>query len=1151
MQRADPLLLLSLTILPPLFVNRQDIDYHYTNEESYDAQYNSANTCVMTDDNDTMNRPRHYLKWWQSLQFSISIVFLFFLLMLSGIGVFEMYSTGKSLIMNESLKLIHRTGNEVVAKLQHRMFLTETLASALANLGEILPSSTQTMKTVIPHIIDYEGKSSFIAGGGIWPEPFSFIPGVERRSFFWGRNEDGELLFYDNYNDPKGPGYHGEEWYVPAKHLTEGESFWSNSYRDPYSYQSMVTCSVPMKVNGRLTGIVTIDLKLEGLDTFLDEATKLTGGYIFAVDRVNKFLSFPGKNNMKSLKHINDKQSKEVFINMESLANEHSQFQPMARALTEINEEIIFSAQESGLFDQKLSDSIARESYQIDQEEARLISAIMSGPMTEVLSRDALFKSFRVDYDYFLHEPVLVNIFLVPGTYWKMVIVTPYNQALAASASIIKTILLHLLLGILICFVAMFLVTRKLLISPLKNMTATLADSHTDERGFVIRLDVSSSNELGHLADQFNRLNYQLSMMYMKSQQSEKEYRALFENLQDVLYRTDLDGKVLIASPSAKEVFGYSPDEVVGKNFTIDFYKDPAHRKHFIESIMLNGQVKGFETEVIKKDGSSIWISTNSRLLTDENGNAVGIEGMIRDINEKKQHERVVEAFQLHLKNILDSMPSMLVSIDESGKITQFNTTASQFTGIQADDAIGKPMRTVLPFLEPYEIYYKDIIETRESREFNRQTISCLENRIFNITVFPIISDWVDGMVIILDDISDVEKKEQQLIQAQKMETIGTLAGGIAHDFNNILGSIIGSVSLMQHKLKSRNLLPTEIATYLDTMEASGQRASALVGQLLMLTRRQDQTFTSVNLNQVVKNIMMICENSFDKSITLIPVYYPSTAIINADSMQIEQVLLNLCVNASHAMTSMKEKSSQQGGKLTVCVEEAVTDRFFYSEHPGAAEGEYWRLSIHDSGVGMDSNTIARIFDPFFTTKDKGQGTGLGLAMAYNIVQQHNGFIDVYSEPGHGTTFSLFFPKYIEVQSVLESAPKINITKGSGTILLIDDDQLIRGVACSMIEECGYRVLTAENGQIGLERYLQHRETIDAVLLDMVMPVKSGLETYKELKAIAPECKVILASGFKEDARVLKVMELGADFFIQKPYTLQEISQVLATLLNS
>lgn len=510
-----------------------------------------------------------------------------------------------------------------------------------------------------------------------------------------------------------------------------------------------------------------------------------------------------------------------------------------------------------------------------------------------------------------------------------------------------------------------------------------------------------------------------------------------------------------------------------------------------------------------------------------------------------------MEAFQLHLKNILDSMPSMLVSIDQSGNITQFNTSASHFTGIKADDAIGKPMITLLPFLEPYESYYKDIIETRESMGFHRQTIPALKNRIFNITLFPILSDWVDGMVIILNDISDLEKKEQQLIQAQKMETIGTLAGGIAHDFNNILGSIIGPVSLMQHKLKSGKLLTSEIASFLDTMETSGQRASYIVRQLLLLTRRQDLTLTSVDLNQVVKNIMIISENSFDKSVILTPVYYPSPAVIKADSMQIEQVLLNLCINASHAMTFMKEKSSQQGGKLTVCVEDVVVDRFLCSEHPSAVEGEHWRLSIHDSGVGMDSTTIARIFDPFFTTKEKGQGTGLGLAMVYNIVRQHDGFIDVYSEPGYGTTFNLYFQKYKEEQSFQKSVPKINIIKGSGTILLIDDEQLIRGVACSMIEECGYSVLTAENGLIGLERYQQHRETIDAVILDMVMPVKSGLETYKELMAIAPECKVILASGFKEDARVLEVMELGADFFIQKPYTLQEISQVLADLLNA
>ena len=270
-----------------------------------------------------------------------------------------------------------------------------------------------------------------------------------------------------------------------------------------------------------------------------------------------------------------------------------------------------------------------------------------------------------------------------------------------------------------------------------------------------------------------------------------------------------------------------------------------------------------------------------------------------------------------------------------------------------------------------------------------------------NISIFPLIANGIKGIVIRVDDITELEKKEQQLRQAQKMEIIGTLAGGLAHDFNNILGGITGSLSLLKFKLQKDTALDHDfMIKYLNIMEEAGRRAADLVKQLLSISSKQEMTLEPVDLDITIEHVMQICRNSFDKCIDLETLFSGTKAMINASPTQIEQVLLNLCVNAAHAMTTMRKEDEPQGGKLTVSLKKIFADKNFCIAHPEAHELEYWALTVQDTGVGMDTKTVAKIFDPFFTTKQKDKGTGLGLAMAYNIVQQHGGFIDVYSGEG-------------------------------------------------------------------------------------------------------------------------------------------------------
>jgi len=392
----------------------------------------------------------------------------------------------------------------------------------------------------------------------------------------------------------------------------------------------------------------------------------------------------------------------------------------------------------------------------------------------------------------------------------------------------------------------------------------------------------------------------------------------------------------------------------------------------------------------------------------------------------------------------------------------------------------------------------------------------------------------------------NILSKNEQLNQIQKMETVGTLAGGLAHDFNNVLGGITGTLSILKFKMnqKSKTISEDDLVKYVNTIEQSANRAADMVQQLLTLSRKNSVELNPVDLNVAVKHVMKICSNSFDKSVELDPHYSEKPAVVNADPTQIEQVILNLCVNGLHAMTVMKKEKEHWGGKLKVKLETVYADKLFLRLHPEAELTSYWVISVNDSGTGIPPDTLTKIFDPFFTTKDKGKGTGLGLSMVFNIVKQHNGFLDAYSEPGKGSLFKIYLPA-IEEEVIENRQTEIlnDIPKGEGLILVVDDEKIMREMAKEILEECGYNLIFAEDGENAVQLYKQRCKEIDLVVLDMVMPKMTGIEAYFEMKKINENVKVIIASGFKHDDRVEHLLKNGVKSFVQKPYTIDTLSK--------
>ncbi len=400
-----------------------------------------------------------------------------------------------------------------------------------------------------------------------------------------------------------------------------------------------------------------------------------------------------------------------------------------------------------------------------------------------------------------------------------------------------------------------------------------------------------------------------------------------------------------------------------------------------------------------------------------------------------------------------------------------------------------------------------------------------------------------------------IEEQDKQLLQAQKMETVGQLAGGIAHDFNNILAGIVSSTSLFREEHSGKDTFQrSTIEEFLNTVQTAGTRASQVVQQLLGLSRKQEYNFTTVKVNDILQQVIEIGKNSFDKSIKINLSLGKYMIRAQADAVQLEQVLLNLCVNSVHAMTIMRSSKESWGGELSLTSEVIHVDSEFRHQYPIAFENEYCKISITDTGIGIPEENLQKIYDPFFTTKTHGSGTGLGLSMIYRIVQEHFGFVSVESEVGKGTIFNIFLPAEDKEELEQEQEESTTIENkeftGSAKILIVDDEPLLRKIASKILTSMGHTVVVAEDGGEAVDIFLEEHETIDAVVLDLVMPVLSGRETYIELKKIKPSIPVLISSGFRKDERIDEMIELGVADFLQKPYTVDEMKRVITKVLT-
>jgi PAS domain S-box-containing protein len=625
---------------------------------------------------------------------------------------------------------------------------------------------------------------------------------------------------------------------------------------------------------------------------------------------------------------------------------------------------------------------------------------------------------------------------------------------------------------------------------------------------------------------------------------SEEKYRELVQNANSIILRRDAAGNVTFFNEFAQKFFGYSEEDILGKNVigTIIPEKDSSGRNLAVMIKDIGREPENYSTnenENMLRSGERVWISWTNKPTYDNEGHIREILCVGNDITERKSAE---EALRLQAQ-IIDQIHDSVISTDLAGHITIWNKGAERLFGYTGEEAMGKHVSFIYPedqyqFLQdtvigPLKAAGSYEVELRNKKKSGEEFYVHL-----SLSVLRGNNGVVTGIIGYYMDITEHKKLEEQLRHSQKMEAIGQLAGGIAHDFNNILTAVIGYANLLQMRLGEGN----QLRSYVDQIIASSERAANLTQSLLAFGRKQILDPKAITVNEIIKSMEKLLARLISEDIELKTQFSDKNLTVFADAAQMGQVLMNLVTNARDSMPD--------GGKLAISTGLVQLDSVFVKRHAYGKPGMYAMIAVSDSGVGMSEKTRQRVFEPFFTTKEVGKGTGLGLAIVYGIVKQHNGFVNVYSELGHGSTFKVYLPlirsAYGEEKEKSLSPP----VGGTEMILIAEDDVEVRKLTKNVLEEFGYTVVEAIDGEDAISKFLKHKRKVDLVMLDVVMPRKNGKEVYQYVRKVRPDIKALFTSGYTADVIHEKgVLDEGLNF-VSKPVAPTDLLRKLRDILD-
>lgn len=737
---------------------------------------------------------------------------------------------------------------------------------------------------------------------------------------------------------------------------------------------------------------------------------------------------------------------------------------------------------------------------------------------------------------------------------YKLVLTVPED---ALSGTFVKDAVWKLLVELILLLLACSWYFFRFIV-PLRRIMTAIKDFSAG-KVVVLPADMTRNDEIGDLASEIKKMTGDLAIKDESLKEQKRFTENLIESSAAAIFVLDPQHRVILWNKACEALTGFDADTLVGTTNHWQAFYD--HGRPCLSDIILDMGKNGHDSlyEVYEKstlvpdglhaegwyrnlNGRERYLAFDAAPVYDEKGGLLAAIETLNDITERKRAEA-----DMRLQSAaLQAAANAIVITDRNGTIQWVNPAFTALTGYSAEEARGRNPRELVKSTAHDQEFFHKLWSTILSGEvwrgqmINRRKDGSLYPEGQTITPVKDATGAVTHFIAIKRDLTEQRKLEEQLQQAQKMESIGTLAGGIAHDFNNILSAIIGYGQFTLLKMPEDHQLRHNIENILEAAD----RAARLTKELLLFSRKQPINRKPVDLNLVVAKVEKFLRKVIGEDIAYNTLIHEEQIAVFADDHQLEQVLMNLAANARDAMP--------KGGTLTVATEKILMENALVSATGCPTPGTYALMTVSDTGVGMDETTRQRIFEPFFTTKDVGKGTGLGLAVTYGIIKQHDGFINVYSEPGEGTTFRIYLPLiHSDVEKEQATLIEKPLVGGSETILLAEDDEQLRVLTSEMLTEFGYRVIEAVDGEDAVNKYLENSTTIDLILSDLIMPKKNGKETVDEIRKVSPWIKVIFTSGYAPDTVQEKLSLADGTHLIAKPVSPRELLSKVRSVLDS
>jgi PAS domain S-box-containing protein len=620
--------------------------------------------------------------------------------------------------------------------------------------------------------------------------------------------------------------------------------------------------------------------------------------------------------------------------------------------------------------------------------------------------------------------------------------------------------------------------------------------------------------------------------------------QGITEGTTDAVFVKDLQGRYLMMNSAGARFLSRSVDEVIGKD-DVELFSPEVGRRIMQRDreVIQSGETQTYEEPATAAGVTRMFLATKGP-YSDPSGKVIGLLGICRDISDRKLAEEAMRRSQQRLSIHFEHTPLAVVEWDLEFRVVAWNPSAERVFGYSRGEAIGQHGSFIVPaqFRQYVDQVWQDLLNqrggtrnTNDNVTKDGRTISC---EWYNT---PLVDDSgrVLGVASLVQDVTERVALEERLRQSQKMEAVGRLAGGVAHDFNNLLTVILGYSQILAEGLPAGSRLADSTAQ----IKSAADKASGITRQLLAFSRKQVLSPRVINLNDIMLNLDSLLRRLIGEDIEVLTVPDKGLGSVRADPGQIEQVIMNLALNARDAMP--------RGGKLTLETSNAQLDESYARRHQPAEPGRYVMLAVSDTGHGMSAETQARIFEPFYTTKEVGKGTGLGLSMVYGIVKQSGGYIWVYSEPDRGTTFKIYLPRVDQPAEVTAENRSKTVQRGTETILLVEDDAQLRQLSSSVLAHCGYKMLVAASPEEGVGICRENHRDIHLLITDVVMPRMNGRQLAEQVAQISPNIRVLYISGYTSNAIVhYGVLDPGL-WFLPKPFSLSSLVAKVREVLDS